>query len=326
MKRWQKTLLTILVILILLLGVGPFLIPVPPLEGTRPESALADTDSKFIKVNGLTVHYKEQGSGATTFILLHGFGASLFSWREVMDDFAARGRVIAYDRPAFGLTSRPMPDTWQDGVDPYSMESNVELLRGLMDALKVEKAVLVGNSAGGGVAVAFALRYPQMAESLILVEPAIGGARGEGFPVWIFPLMRTPQMRHIGPLLVRRIADSGDDTIRLAWSDPSKVTPKIIAGYRKPLQANHWDRALYEFSFAPVYEDLFPHLKGLRLPVMVTANVDDHIVPAESILPIAAEIPGAKLIQLPQCGHVPQEECPQAFMEAVIPFLQAAAP
>jgi pimeloyl-ACP methyl ester carboxylesterase len=240
-----------------------------------------------------------------------------------MDDFAALGRVIACDRPAFGLTSRPMPEEWQDGVNPYSMESNIELLRGLMDTLGIEKAVLIGNSAGGGVAVAFALRYPARVESLVLVEPALGGGGGGGpIPAWMSPLMRTPQMRHVGPLLVRSIADSGNDTIRLAWSDPTKVTEETIAGYRKPLQADNWDRALYEFSFAPAYGDLRPRLNELRMPVMVTANVDDRLVPVDYTLGVAAKISGVYLVQLPQCGHVPHEECPDAFMQEALRFLE----
>lgn len=322
MKRWQKILLNSLLILVVLACIGPFLVPVPSLEGTVTESELADPDSKFIEVNDVTIHYKEQGSGERTFILLHGFGASVFSWREVMEDFAAQGRVIAYDRPAFGLTPRPMPDEWKDGVNPYSMESNVELLRGLMDALGIQKATLVGNSAGGGVAVAFALRYPERTESLVLVDPGVGGGGGDRFPTWLSPLMWTPQMRHIGPLLVRSIADSGNDTIRLAWSDPNNVTDAIIEGYRKPLRSNHWDRALYEFSFAPAYPELRPQLPQLRLPVLVIVGEDDHIIPVDYMTAIAAEIPGAQLILLPGCGHVPHEECPQVFMENVLAFLQ----
>ena len=85
----------------------PFLVPVSALDGLVTETEFADPDSKFIEINDVTVHYKEMGTGETTFILLHGFGASTYSWREVMDDFSQHGRVIAYDRPAFGLTERP---------------------------------------------------------------------------------------------------------------------------------------------------------------------------------------------------------------------------
>jgi pimeloyl-ACP methyl ester carboxylesterase len=322
MKRRQKTILISLIVIILLACVGPFLVPVPPLEGTMTESALADPDSKFIAVNGLTVHYKEQGSGEQTFILLHGFGASVYSWHAVIGEFAMLGRVVAYDRPAFGLTSRPMPEEWQDGVNPYSMESNVELLRALMDELNIKKAVLVGNSAGGGVAVAFALRYPERTESLVLVDPGVGGGSGGQIPAWVLPVMQTPQMRHLGLLLVRRISTSGDDTIRMAWSDPSKVTDETIAGYRKPLQSNNWDRALYEFSFAPAHPELRPQLPKLNLPVLVIAGQDDHIIPLDYIVAVAGEIPGAQLVVMPGCGHVPHEECAPAFMENVIAFLR----
>ena len=323
MKPWQRRLgLAVLIILGLIL-IGPFLIPVPALEGLQTEQELADPDSQFIPINAVTVHYKEAGQGDTTFILLHGFGASLFSWHVVMDDLAQYGRVIAYDRPAFGLTSRPLPGDWT-GVSPYSTAANVELLAGLMDALEIEKAILVGNSAGGTVSVAFALAYPERTQSLILVDPALYGGGGR-FPAWLLPLMRTPQMRHLGPLLVRGIAESGNDTILQAWHDPSRVSEDILAGYRKPLQVNNWDRALYEFTIAPRPSGLTERLAELTLPVIVIAGDDDQIVPTEYSIQAAEAIPGSELAILPNCGHVPHEECPTPFMEAVEKFLEESS-
>jgi pimeloyl-ACP methyl ester carboxylesterase len=319
MKRWRKIFFWIIIFIIFAVTVGPFLVPVPKLTGLVSETELAEPDSKFIEVNNVTVHYKEAGEGKTTFLLLHGFGASVYSWREVMDDFAQRGRVIAYDRPAFGLTERPMPETWTE--NPYGMEANVELLRGLMDALEVDKAVLVGNSAGGGVSVAFALKYPERVESLILVDPGLGGGRGPQFPEWALPLMRSPQMRHIGPLLVRNIAETGNDTILRAWSDPSKVTNDIIVGYRKPLRVNNWDRALYELTFAPPYSELRPQLPELKVFTFIIAGEDDRLIRPFYFEAVSKEIPGAELVLLPGCGHVPHEECPDRFMEEVIKYL-----
>ena len=147
MKRFWKILCIIVLIVAITLVVVPLLYPVAPLTGTVPERELADPDSHFVEINGVTVHYKEMGNGTPVFILLHGFGASEFSWREVMEPLSGSGRVIAYDRPAFGLTERPMEGNWT-GTNPYSVEGNVELLDGLMDELGVDKAVLVGNSAG----------------------------------------------------------------------------------------------------------------------------------------------------------------------------------
>lgn len=318
MKRWQKKLLIILAVILTIVLIGPFLIPVPELDGLSTEQELADLDSKFIEINDVTVHYKEMGQGDTTFILLHGFGASLFSWHAVMQPFSEYGRVVAYDRPAFGLTSRPMPRDW-DGESPYSTNSNVELLAGLMNELNIDKAILVGNSAGGSVSVAFALKYPERVQALILVDPALGGGGGR-FPQWALPLMATPQMRHVGPLLVRSIAQTGNDTILQAWHDPSLVTTETIDAYRKPLKAYNWDRALYEFTIASRPLEL--RLTELKMPVIVIAGDDDRIIPTEYSVQASKDIPGSQLVILPACGHVPHEECPVAFMEAVTGFLE----
>lgn len=318
MKRWQKNLLIVLAVLLVIVLLGPFLIPVPELPGLSTEQALADPDSQFIDINDVTVHYKELGQGDTTFILLHGFGASLFSWHAVMQPLAEQGRVIAYDRPAFGLTERPMPGDWT-GESPYSMTANIELLLKLMDALQVEQAVLVGNSAGGSVAAAFALQHPERVQALILVDPALGDFGGR-LPAWIMPLMASPQLRHVGPLLVRSIADSGNDTIRLAWHDPSLITPETFAGYRKPLQTKNWDRALYEFTIAARSLDL--KLTDLKMPVIVIAGDDDRIITTANSAQASKDIPGSQLVLVPACGHVPHEECPAVFMQAVTDFME----
>lgn len=318
MKRWQKLLLGILIVLLLAVLVGPFLVPVPPLTDTVSERELADPDSQFISVGDLTVHYKERGSGQPVFILLHGFGASAFSWREVMQPFSELGRVIAYDRPAFGLTSRPMPGEWQ-GENPYSPESQAAIVIGLMDALGVQKAWLVGNSAGGTVSVYTALTYPERVSGLILVDAAI--YTGGGSPAWARPLLSTPQMRHLGPLLARQIATSGDDFIRTAFHDPSLVTPEILAGYRKPLRANHWDRALWELTAASRPLGLADRLDELALPVLVITGDDDRIVPTEESIRLGGDIPGAALVVIQNAGHLPHEEKPAEFMQAVREFL-----
>ena len=323
MKPWQKNTLIVIAVLLLVLLFGPFLIPVPPLEGTRSERELADPDSKFVEVNGLSVHYKEMGTGQPVFILLHGFGASAFSWHEVMEPFSELGRVIAYDRPAFGLTSRPMPSDWT-GENPYSPEAQAAIVIGLMDVLGIEKAWLVGNSAGGTVSVYTALTYPERVSGLILVDAAI--YTGGGSPAWARPLLGTPQMRHLGPLLARQIATSGDDFIRTAFHDPSLVTQDILDGYRKPLNANNWDRALWELTAASRPLGLAERLTELNLPVLVLTGDDDRIVPTEQSIRLGAEIPGAMLVVIPKAGHVPHEEKPAEFMQAVRDFLKGIKP
>lgn len=312
----RRILLISIVIILAVLLVGPFLIPVPPLTDTLPAEQLADPESRFIEIEGLRVHYKTAGVGEPTLILLHGFGSSLFSWREVMAPLAGLGTVIAYDRPAFGLTERPLK--WQ-GLNPYSSEYQPQLLIGLMDALHVEEAILIGNSAGGSIAMQTALLYPQRVIALVLVDVAI--YEGGSNPITHL-LYQTPQMSHLGILLARNIKTWGMDMLQTAWHNPTKITPDVMAGYTKPLKAKNWDRALWELFRAGQPGDLANHLNELTLPILIITGDDDRIVPTEHSIRLAREIPHAELSIIPNCGHVPHEECPQAFLKTTVDFLK----
>jgi pimeloyl-ACP methyl ester carboxylesterase len=317
-KRYWKIAGGIFAVLLAIVLIAPFLVPVPPLENTVPAESLAEADSRFIEVNGINVHYKTHGQGEPVFILLHGFGASLFSWREVTAPLAdaKHGTVIAYDRPAFGLTERPLE--WE-GENPYSQEAQVELVIGLMDALAIGQAILVGNSAGGTISMLVALEYPQRVQNLILVDPAV--YEGGGAPAWIRPLLGTPQMCHLGPLVARQIQVRGPELVELAWHDPSKITPDIEEGYQKPLRVEDWDKALWELTVVSRESGLAARLGEFNLSILIITGDDDRIVPTEQSIRLAGEIANAQLAVIPQCGHVPHEECPEEFMQVVKDFL-----
>jgi len=315
MKTWKRVLLWIVGGLMALLVLGPFLIPVPPLEGTSPAQDVAGPEGQFLELEGLDVYVLQEGKGERAYILLHGFGASTFSWREVIDPLAEDGRVIAYDRPAFGFTERAL--TWE-GDNPYTPEAQVDMLEELLDTLEIQQAVLVGNSAGGTIAAHFALQHPDRVSGLILVDAAI--YTGGGSPAWVRPLLNTPQMDHLGPLLTRSIATRGESFLENAYHDPSLITGEIRAGYKRPLQVENWDRALWELTKASRQLDLASQMEDLTVPTLVITGDDDRIVPTAESVRLAGEIPGAVLAVLEDCGHLPQEECPGPFLEAVADF------
>ena len=318
-RNWKKIFSLVFIFLCLVVTFAPFAYPVKELNGLVDAKTFVESDSKFIEINGVNIHYKEAGSGGRTFILLHPFGGSTYSWREVMDDFARYGKVIAYDRPAFGLTERPMPEDWQE--NPYGIKANIEILRALLDEFNIEKAVIVGNSAGGGLAVAFALEYPERIDELILVAPGVGGGYGPKFPSWALPLMWTPQMRHLGPLLVRDYQESLPRTVEREWYDQSKLTDEIREKHLQLLNIQNWDRAFYELTFAPAYPELRPLLPTLTVPALVISGTEDRLVRSWYVEAISLEMPEATLEYIPQCGHVPMEECPAEFMEVVLKYL-----
>jgi len=317
-KRWVRAVLIVLAVLLVILLVGPFLVPITPLQGTLPPEQLADPDSQFITLDGVRVHYKQTGQGQPTLLLLHGFAASEFSWREVMQPLAKFGTIIAYDRPAFGLTERPLKWT---GSNPYGAGFQADMVFAMMDAKNVQQAILIGNSAGGAIATLAALRHPERVRALVLVDAAIySGKSSSGVMDW---LLRMPQAQRLGPLFVRSIKDWGMDFGRSAWHDPSKITPEIWAGYLKPLKADNWDRGLWEFNQAPRAVGLSARLNEIKLPVLVITGDDDRIVPTENSIRQARELPNARLVVIPNCGHVPHEECPAAFMQAVAEFMDS---
>ena len=304
------------VVLIIGIVLGPFLVPIPELEDVMPVAELAGESGDFLGVRGVNGYYERRGSGPTAIVLLHGFGASVFSWREVFDPLSSRYTVVAYDRPAFGFTERPV--SWNEW-NPYGSDEQVDLLLDMLDQLSLVDVVLVGNSAGGTVAARFALRAPERVKALVLVSPSI--YRTGSATTWLTPLLRTPQMRRLGPRLVRGIASSGGNLINLSWHDPSRITSDIMEGYRRPLRAENWYVGLWFYtSSSRPQTNLSVELAALDRPILVVTGDDDRVVPTEDSKRLAKAI-DARLRVISACGHLAQEECPTEFLRVLDEFL-----
>jgi pimeloyl-ACP methyl ester carboxylesterase len=99
------------------------------------------------------------------------------------------------------------------------------------------------------------------------------------------------------------------------------LTEQDIENYSKPLQVEGWDAALWEFTRASRPSGVENRLDEMDLPILVISGDDDRIVPKEESMRLADELSNASLAIMENCGHVPQEECPQAFWKAVGPFI-----
>lgn len=319
-RHWPRIVAGAVAFVVFAALVVPLVVPIPPPRDTVEPALLAGPDSRFTRVGDIDIHYVEAGSAEAPLpiLLLHGFGASTFSWRQQLALLAERGRTVAFDRPAFGLTSRPMPSGWT-GESPYSLQANADQTVSLMDALGIDKALLVGHSAGASVALLVAAQYPDRVAGLVLEAPAVYSQPET--PGIVRRIQQTPQARRLGPLLVRRIAGSGsDDLIRSAFYDSTVVTAGVLAGYRLPLKADGWDRALWEFSIAP-RTDVAGLLGRVKAPTLVIAGTQDAIVPFSDSKRVAAAIPSARLVELEKTGHIPHEESPERFANEVYRFL-----
>ncbi|MGC8936666.1 MAG: alpha/beta hydrolase [Candidatus Methanomethylicaceae archaeon] len=152
--------------------------------------------------------------------------------------------MVAFDRPVFGFTEQPLLNVWK-GPNPYTNEFAADRTVGLMDELGIEKAILLGHSAGGAIALLSYYRHSERFQHLFCrILRFMGGSP------WFMVLLRDLPQR-LGPLFVRSIAgESGINTIYLAWYNDSKITPNIIEGDRRPLMAENWDYALWQFTLA----------------------------------------------------------------------------
>jgi pimeloyl-ACP methyl ester carboxylesterase len=294
----------------------PLVWPVPPLEGTRPAREVAGPDATWIDVGALSLHARIEGPASAEgpgVAFLHGFGSNLVSFAALQDALADMRRTVAWDRPAFGLTER-VTSGWDE--NPYTPEAQVGHVVTALDAAGIERAVLVGHSAGGAIALQAALRFPNRVAGLVLLSPAV--YRGGGAPAWSRWALYTPQLERIGPLLMRQLGgEPGERLLRSAYADAERLRPEVLAAYRSATDVQDWDRALWELVQASREPRLQGRLDEVEMPALVVTGSADQIVPPEQTRRLADALPDARLVELSDCGHVPQEECSDRLLREV---------
>lgn len=330
--RW---LLRVIVLILVVVLVVPFLIPFPPV-GVEAET-LADPDGFFLEINGLKTYVQMRGpEDGQPVILLHGWGASTFSWRDNLDALAEAGyRAIAYDRPPYGLAQKT-------GDIPYSLSGQADFLVAFMDTLGVENTVLVGNSAGGALAGYFAVRYPDRVEALVFVDGVprapeqpvqsprdsasarVSGAMG--LPPVVTSLLNFPPFERWARLAIRLFVtpEFATQILVTAYHNPELVTPAVAEGYQRQLRVVGWDEALLAqlkggtggFEVLTVEE-----IASINVPIMVVWGEEDTWVPIEAADQIRALHPDAVWKIYPNVGHLPMEENPVAFNADLLAFL-----
>jgi pimeloyl-ACP methyl ester carboxylesterase len=312
----------LLLVLVAAIAGGPLLVPPSTAPDTLPARALADEDSRFARFGGVEVHHKVAGDADDpTVVLLHHFYGSVASWRHVQPRLAEDHQVAAFDRPAFGLTERPPRSAWPAGRNPYTRAASVDITLDLLDDLGADQAVLVGSSAGGTSALETYARAPGRVRALVLLSPAITGDVGP--PDALRTVMRTPQLRRLGPRLVRRFAgEVTTDRVTGSWADPSLVTPDDVDAYARPLRVEGWDRGFWELFAAESPPQLASLLPRIEVPTLVVSGDRDPVIEARVNRRTAAAIPGAEYVEIDGCGHTPHEECPDALVEVVSDFLR----
>ncbi|MEX1253874.1 MAG: alpha/beta fold hydrolase [Dehalococcoidia bacterium] len=280
-------------------------------EDLDPETA--GVPGSFIDVDGVRVHYVEAGHGEAV-VLIHGWNGSTFNYRHAIPELAQHFRVVALDLKGYGYSERPKHGE-------YTLASQVELVRGLMDRLGVERVHVVGHSMGGDIAMRFAGKFPERVQRLVLVAAATDRdrRRANRFAAFVRPMLPM-----IAVLTLHR-RGFRERALRSSVQDPAYVTPEVIEGAFRPMRMKGHQRAMGQQMVDHLRDEPFDPA-SLRLPTLILWGESDRWIPPAQGDELARKIPDARLVSVPAAGHLPLEEQPAFCNRELLRFLLPAAP
>ncbi|ABM95230.1 alpha/beta fold hydrolase [Methylibium petroleiphilum] len=274
---------------------------------------------KKVRTGGFDSNVHDQGAsapGQPPVLFVHGSGPGVSAWanwRLVLPRLATQRRVVAPDMLGFGYTDRPQPAD-QSGV--YTMDAWVQQAVDLLDALDIAQADLVGNSFGGALSLALAIRHPQRVRRLVLM-----GSVGVRFPitpgldaVWGY----TPSFENMRGIMDvfahdRRLVN--DELAKLRYEASIRPGFQESFGAMFPAPRQRWVDALASPEAA---------IRALPHSTLVIHGRDDQVIPMSTSLTLAQWIPDAQLHLFGRCGHWTQIEHTERFVRLVGDFLAEA--
>jgi len=282
-------------------------VPVKPLEQLHP-----DPDNRLLRIDDTSVYVEQSGRGEPV-LLIHGFGASTYSWRMVMPELAQDYRVVALDLYGFGWSERP--EDWSR----YTRDGQVELILQVMDALGIESAHLVGHSYGGSITMALAADHPDRVRSMVLVNSAAVD----------YPMNRRKWFSRVGLFnfaYVRGLALRTGFVERVmgkAYYDDALVTDELIEAYLDRLRVEGAAQGFRGLS-RPLPSSQRPRdirYEELDVPTLLLWGAQDQLITIEVGRYHAALFPDIRFVAIEGAGHAPMEERPDEFVDEVTAFL-----
>lgn len=266
--------------------------------------------SRFTDVNGVRVHYQEAGPmDGPAVILIHGFASSTLVWSKVFLEFAVRGfRVIAPDLLGYGYSAKPRDFD-------YTIGAQARMLDNLLDQMGLAQVTLVGSSYGGAIAASIALDYPTRVKKLVLVGAVTNNEPTKYLLMRLFgsPLIGdilSPLLLSSRQLLKRRMKRVYD---RHSWIlDDVRVEAR-----HQPLRTAATHRAIIRTVRRWDADRIQREAHLITQPTLLVWGDNDAEVPLRFGQQLHDAIKGARMIIIQNCGHLPHEEFPQAFIEVV---------
>jgi len=267
--------------------------------------------SKFLNVDGVRIHYRDEGSGPPL-ILIHANFGSLLSWDDAVESLKNTHRVLRFDMTGHGLTG---PDPSGD----YSLERTVELTARFVDALQLERFSIGGTSLGGTVAMHYTAAHPERVERLILLSP--GALEGRSMQRAGRAVPKAADiLKYIAP---RALAEF---MLTSRFGDPSKVNDKLIDQWYDMWMREGQRAAILARLRSYSSADIVKVTAAVRTPTLILwgeANPQAPVEQAEELQHMLKNAPSITVITYPGIGHMAAEEAGPAIARDIQTWLAA---
>ncbi|MCI0574723.1 MAG: alpha/beta hydrolase [Chloroflexi bacterium] len=265
-----------------------------------------------VVANGITIAYEQDGAGPDL-VLVTGIGYGGWFWRRVVPGLARHFRVTVFDNRGAGESDRP------DG--PYTVDMMAADTAGLLDALGIRRAAVLGHSLGGYIVQRLVATRPELAGRLILASTNHGG---------LAVIPTTPQAiavmtnRQGDPLEIIRRGIGIATAPGFAERDPAVVQELIAYRLGNPVPPAQYTAQVMagmgtaQWSSAQVEQQM----RAIQVPTLILFGENDNVVPAGNAGLMAAKIANARVTILPNAGHLFPIEDPAATVMAIVAFLK----
>lgn len=289
---------------------------IPPYFETLGHAPIERIPIKTVLVHDQRIAYLDVGNGPPV-ILIHGFGGSMWQWEHQQHALSQHFRTLTPDLLGSGLSDKPDIE--------YLPDQMLDFCIGFMDALQIEKATLVGNSMGAGLAIGMTLTHPTRVDKLVLID---------GLPSHVLAKLTSRSFRQVlesrapswlvsfGNWLFGGLVT--ESVLKEIVHDHNLLTPAVIErsnrhrrrpGIIKPIMAVRHALPSWETDFAP-------HLSAITHPTMIIWGNDDRVFPLAVGEELHHRIRGSQFVKIPDAGHMPQWERPDLVNRSLIAYIQ----
>ncbi len=268
-----------------------------------------------IQIKNQTIFYAVRGEGEPL-MLIHGYGAGSWVWEKQVEILSRKYRVYALDLIGHGFSDRPRME--------YTPETYILFLRNFMDGLGIERATLVGNSMGGGIAWAVAALFPERVKKLILINcvppDVLNQVRNESFRT-LAAVKDIPLLPYL--VIASRNKSSIKGVLQECLSDGRLITPEVLNRQYQLIRIKGTIWVLYStLKNAKKTSEMRDLLARIHQPTLLLWGERDLIFPLTVGESLHQAIKGSKFQIIEKSGHIPMWETPEEVNRAIQDFLK----